>query len=798
MRVLFATTVLPAGRGSGSEVASSAVIEAIRAAGHSVTVLGYRRKGSALPKAAGEVNVGDRGIETRSAGAVALLWMISALIRRLPYSLAKYRTRRYLAALRDEITRSSPDLLIVDHAQMAWVIRGVALQVPFVYLAHNVEHHLYAEAARASRAPMSWINAREARTIEQVERSLAATASSVWALSTEDASKLGLLRSGSSPLVLSLPPATAGSADDGQKDHDIGLLGTWTWEPNAHGLRWFVERVVPQLSSETIAVAGAGADEIVEHSKAQALGRVDDAGAFLHASRVIAVPSVAGAGVQVKTIDAIATGEPVVATPTALRGIPEPPPTVRVAESPETFAEELRAALHSGVTPAERAAALAWAEARRRLFSSTVSSGLESAIEGAQTQPLRCAYIASRYPYVSHTFILREVLALRARGAEVETVTVRRPDPADVIGRVDEQELASTFAILPTTPGRLIAAHAAAIGHGPLAYFRTLLESLRDAPLGLRTTTWQFFYFVEAVLLWRWLERRALRHVHAHHANVATDLAMIATRLAVRLGESNTWSFTVHGPADFERSDAHKLGLKASRADAVVAISDFARAQILALTGPEHQDRVSVIHCGVDLSNYSMTPRSAGSGPMRVLTVGRLEKRKGHAILLQAVAALRRDDTRVALTVVGDGPERPALESLADELGIADDVSFAGALAADAVTGLYADADAFCLASFSEGVPIVLMEAMASGVPVVATSIAGIPELVEDGRSGLLVTPGSVDELAAAIARLDGDPEARERYAQAGVERVADRYSLADSAAELERLFDRIANVARR
>ncbi len=255
----------------------------------------------------------------------------------------------------------------------------------------------------------------------------------------------------------------------------------------------------------------------------------------------------------------------------------------------------------------------------------------------------RCAYVVSRYPSVSHTFVMREVAALRERGVEVDTVTVRRTEREDVIGTVARGEDATTYAILPTTPWRLARANLRAVGRSPRAYLATLVEALRDSSGGVRATLWQLFYFAEAMLLKQHLDERDLRHVHAHHANVAADVAMIATRYSnrVRTGAA-TWSFTFHGPTELGDPAGHKLGLKVARADAVVAISDYARARLLELAPGLDGDRIRVIRCGVDPGDYAAHETSpAGSKPLRLLTVAMLQPRKGIETLLAALARLR-------------------------------------------------------------------------------------------------------------------------------------------------------------
>jgi colanic acid/amylovoran biosynthesis glycosyltransferase len=401
-----------------------------------------------------------------------------------------------------------------------------------------------------------------------------------------------------------------------------------------------------------------------------------------------------------------------------------------------------------------------------------------------------CAYLVSRYPSVTHTFVVNEVRGLRARGVRVETASVRRVGDEEVLGETHAAEQRSTHALLPVKPWRLVAAHARALLRAPGAYVSTLAEALRLAHDGGRARLWQLFYFGEAILLWRWMSARGVRHVHVHHANVSADVALLACRYANRAGAAPrwTWSLTVHGPTELVDLATHKLALKVADAAAVVCISDFARSQVLALPGSDPVEHVHRVFCGINLMRFAPRPDPPGEdGPLHVLCVAAMFRRKGHRVLLEAMADLRERGVAARLTLVGDGPERASLERLAGELGLGAEgtVEFTGALDNECVAELYRAVDAFCLPSFSEGVPTVLMEAMACELPVVACRIAGTPELVEDGVSGLLVHPARADLLAGALARLAGDRELRERLGRAGRARVQEAFDERDSAANL-------------
>jgi hypothetical protein len=304
--------------------------------------------------------------------------MAGALARREPYTVAKFRSSALASRLRSVLTAERPSLVVVDHARMTWTIPPEGFDCPFVHIAHNVEHSVYAQNAAGRRPPSSWVHAREARALEGVERSVVQRADGVWTLTSSDAAALAALGSSTTPRSFGLPASASllgGSGTDVALDHDIGLLGSWTWKPNAAGLRWFVSEVAPHLpASAGVAIGGAGAEQIANGFDYR--GRVPDAGAFLHASRVIAVPSTTGGGVQLKTLDAIATGRPLVATSVAMRGLEDPPPTVRIADDPRSFAAALVEALAASSDAAASEAARAWTVERRARFQADVDAAV--------------------------------------------------------------------------------------------------------------------------------------------------------------------------------------------------------------------------------------------------------------------------------------------------------------------------------------------------------------------------------------------------------------------------------------
>jgi glycosyltransferase involved in cell wall biosynthesis len=402
---------------------------------------------------------------------------------------------------------------------------------------------------------------------------------------------------------------------------------------------------------------------------------------------------------------------------------------------------------------------------------------------------LRIAYVVSRYPSISHVFILREVLALRRAGAEVATFTIRRHGDNERLSDVDRGEDARTHVLVPASPLDLARSHLGAFVRGPARYLATLLLALRLRGPGARATLWQLFYFGEAALMWRQCRKRGIRHIHAHHANVGSDVALLASHLG---GDDWSWSFTMHGSTEFFDVREHRLAQKAELARFVVCVSDHGRSQIMSLVEPSHWDKLLRVHCGVDIEAFRPAAERAGDvRSLEILTVGRVVPVKGQSLLVEAVAELRRRGIDARLTIVGDGPQLADLRALAARLGVGDHVDFAGPVGQHEIAAHYARADVFALPSFAEGLPVVLMEAMASGLPVVASRITGVPELVEEGVSGLLVAPGRGDELTDALERvLREPPQARWAMGSAGREKVVREFDVERCAGLLMTVFE--------
>ncbi len=397
----------------------------------------------------------------------------------------------------------------------------------------------------------------------------------------------------------------------------------------------------------------------------------------------------------------------------------------------------------------------------------------------AETRPPGpIAYLTGEYPKVSHTFIEREIAALRARGLVVLTCTMRRPPPATVVGPGQAEEARRTFCVSAAArrPAGLFAAHAAALARDPGRWLAALRLAWKTRPPGLKAALWQLFYFLEAAVLARHLRQAGVVHLHNHFGDSSGSVAMLT---GVMTGIP--FSVTLHGPAIFYEPRRWRLDEKIARARFFFCISHFARSQAMYFSDPVHWPKLRIVHCGVTPAAYGPGPRDPAAP--RVVFVGRLDPVKGVPLLLEAFARARAAHPAARLTIVGDGPARPALEARAQALGLGAAVAFLGYRAQAEVAGILAAADLLVLPSFAEGVPVVLMEAMASRLPVIASRVAGVPELVEDGVSGFLTPPGDLDTLTDRLERLLADPALRARMGEAGRAKVEAEFDIDREAA---------------
>jgi colanic acid/amylovoran biosynthesis glycosyltransferase len=406
----------------------------------------------------------------------------------------------------------------------------------------------------------------------------------------------------------------------------------------------------------------------------------------------------------------------------------------------------------------------------------------------------KIAYLMSHYPAVSHAFVLREIEHLRDTGLDVETLSIHRTDPAELLSEDDRRAATTTTSVLPTSFDELARAHLAALVRSPRRYLRTLSLALGTGAPGLRERLWHLLYFGEAMVLLRHCRRARIAHIHAQFADSATDVAMLIAQYRKGQsvdGQACTWSLAVHGSVEFYDVTRYAITEKLEHADFALAISDFGRSQLMRLSSSARWPHLHIVRCGVDPSVYAPPPsRSESDRAAEILFVGRLLHGKGLTLLFEAMAQLRARGLDVTATVVGDGPARDEIEGSRRRHDLTDHVRFLGSVGQDELRDQYARADIFCLPSFAEGIPVVAMEAMAMELPVVATRIMGIPELVDDGVQGLLVSPGRVDVLTEALDRLVRGPHERLRMGHAARQKVSKDYDVARSAAVMRSVLE--------
>ena len=389
---------------------------------------------------------------------------------------------------------------------------------------------------------------------------------------------------------------------------------------------------------------------------------------------------------------------------------------------------------------------------------------------------MKIAYLTGEYPRATDTFIQREVAALRDLGFDVQTCSIRRTGPEHHVGPEQKAEAAQTFVVLEAA--KRIGAQIAALRH-PGRYLAALALAWRTSPKGVRARLYQLIYFAEAVALADFMRKNGIVHLHNHIAKASCTVAMLASAIS-----GIPYSFTMHGPDDFFEAVHWRLGEKIARATFVAAISDFARSQGMLYADRQHWAKIHVVHCGIDPARYAGSPATSGA---HLLFVGRLAAVKGVPVLFEALSLARNTRPDLHLTLIGDGPERAALQNEAIPLG--DAVRFVGYQSQDAVAQMLKQVQALVLPSFAEGVPVVLMEAMAAGLPVIATRIAGIPELIDDGISGILVPPGDAAVLADAILAVTSDPARSAAMGNAGRAKVDRDFNIRTEAAWLGVLF---------
>jgi glycosyltransferase involved in cell wall biosynthesis len=357
---------------------------------------------------------------------------------------------------------------------------------------------------------------------------------------------------------------------------------------------------------------------------------------------------------------------------------------------------------------------------------------------------VKIAYLVNIYPKTSHSFIRREILALESLGIPVYRFTLRVRE-SEIVDKIDRQELAKTRIILQSGALTLLGFLLKSVLFSPVHFLRALRLTCQVGKRSERGLLLNLIYLVEACSLKHWLAADKIDHLHVHFGTNSTTVAMLCEVLG-----GPGYSFTVHGPEEFDKVVAIALPEKIKRARFVVAISSYGRSQLYRWCDYQQWTKIHIIHCGLDQSLLETPPTPLPESP-NLVCVGRLSEQKGQVLLLQAVAILIQQGIDLRLTLVGDGDLRPAIETAIAELKLQDYVEITGWATEQEVKAQINAAKAMILPSFAEGLPVVLMESLALGRPVISTYIAGIPELIKPGVSGWLVPAGDIDALVEAL-----------------------------------------------
>ena len=394
---------------------------------------------------------------------------------------------------------------------------------------------------------------------------------------------------------------------------------------------------------------------------------------------------------------------------------------------------------------------------------------------------LKIAYFINQYPRVSHSFIRREILALERQGFDIQRIALRGWDEM-LPDLEDHQEQVRTHYVLIRGISGLVLPTCAALLRSPLRFFSALRLAMRMSRLSDHRLLHHLICLVEACRLLSWLDDSRAERIHAHFGTNSAEVAMLTRALG-----GPPYSFTVHGPDEFLRP----MGLeeKIHHCAFAVAVSSFGRSQLFLRSRHRDWPKIQVVHCGLEKSFYDSAPPAACASA-RLICVGRICEAKGQLLLIEAAKRLAARGVPFELVLAGDGPMRGEVEKLVADYAIAKHVRITGWISSSVVRREILAARALVLPSFAEGLPVVIMEAMALRRPVLTTHIAGIPELVLPGENGWLFPSGSIDDLTQAMQDCLACPgETLQRMGDAAHRRVIERHSIDTEAGKLAALF---------
>jgi glycosyltransferase involved in cell wall biosynthesis len=396
---------------------------------------------------------------------------------------------------------------------------------------------------------------------------------------------------------------------------------------------------------------------------------------------------------------------------------------------------------------------------------------------------MRIAYLVNQYPKVSHSFIRREILALERRGVEIMRISLRGWND-ELVDDHDKLERERTRYVLRDGVLGLLLSLSRILATRPIRLLRTLGLAWRMGCRAERPLPVHLVYLAEACRIVAWLRASDIQHLHAHFGTNSAEVAMLVHSLG-----GPQWSFTIHGPKEFEKVESIRLAEKIRRCAFVVAISSYGRSQLYRLVEHQYWHKIHVVHCGLD-ATFRGVPARPIPLARRLVCVSRLCEQKGLLLLIEAAHRLLAEGEDLELVLAGDGELRVDIERLIARHKLQPKVHITGWISGEQVRQEMLTARALVLPSFAEGLPVVIMEAMALRRPVISTFVAGIPELVRPNEHGWLVPAGDVQALVQAMrACLNASPEFLTCMGAAARECVLARHDVEVGATKLDALF---------
>lgn len=395
----------------------------------------------------------------------------------------------------------------------------------------------------------------------------------------------------------------------------------------------------------------------------------------------------------------------------------------------------------------------------------------------------KVAYFINRYPVASHTFIRREIQAVERQGVEVLRIALRGWDDQD-LGPEDKAEQGLTRYVLRAGVLPLLGAMLATLCGRPRQFLSALALAVRMSRRSERSLPFHLAYLAEACVLARWAREQGASHVHAHFGTNSAEIAMLSAELG-----GPPYSFTAHGSETVDCAEYQGFEEKIGRARFVVSVCQYGRSQLFRRVRHGDWHKIRIVHCGIEPAFHADAPVGDPLAD-RIVCVGRLCNQKGQQLLLDALRRLAAKGLKPELVLAGDGEMRAVIERLIDAHGMREQVRITGWIGSGQVRDEILAARVLVLPSFSEGLPVVLMEAMALRRPVISTFVGGIPELVQPGVNGWLVHAGSVESLAGALEEaLRCEPARLAAMGEAARTRVLEQHDIDTEATKLARLF---------